>query len=173
MASKAIPGYLGALQFAAPAQSSPTFQDPLPIWAWEYGGNCQLRAIYLASGIPYPDVFPEREDITLWHFAGPARVDFNPFIGGAAQGIIVGRAGQIKLTIYDGGSGLGNQIGFTQFAVVAALRWSGTARGQAMWILSIACAWDFNGLLDTLNTTSGTLFRAQGDDTTYTGGHYH
>ncbi len=177
-----IPGYLGQLQVAASSKSSnpsvlPPFGPALPISAYEYGGGCQPRGIYLASGIPYPDAFPERETLTMWSFSGPARTDFNPWVsgvnyfsglGGGTATFTPGKIVAVQFTLYSGvfnTPNLGTQIGGTNAAIVIDFHWRGTARGQAMWSFILAAAWSYQSLKTAYNDASP--FRTQGGDTSY------
>ncbi len=168
--SKAIPGYVGALQVckAFDSADSPQYSDPLPIWRFEYGGAFQPASARLASGIPYPDVFPDDQNVEQWTFAGPARTDFNPWSnsglfaalapGNFAPGQVVGA----KITIYPGSENLGQQIG-SAWALITGLRWVGVARGQTAWVATLAGIWLY---VNTL-VTAPTAFRQQGRDTFY------
>lgn len=171
-----IPGYLGKLQVTyANSASSPSFGPSLPFSKFEYGGGCQPRGIYLASGIPYPDVFPERQTLTMWAFAGPARNDFNPWTtssgyfanlaGPPATLFTVGQLVTAQFTLYNGTANLGNQIGGTSAAIVVDFHWSGEARGQSIWRFTLAAAWTYKRLGAAYN--SAGLFRAQGADSSY------
>lgn len=172
-----IPGYLGQLQVAySQSQSSPTFGPALPFSAFEYGGACNPRGIYLASGIPYPDVFPDRQTPTVWAFSGPARNDFNPWTNTSGyfskldNGSIhtVFAPGQLvaaQFTLYGGTANLGPQVGGSPTAFVSDLHWFGSARGQAMWRCVLVAAWAYNNLATSYPT--GLFFRVPGHDTSY------